>query len=178
MASTGVRARVHSVRRGVGACLLTLVLPLVAGCGAGFGAQSQQVYQPADGVTVRSSMVYVVNTLVVTDGNGNGTVVVALVNQSDEPDQLVSLTAEDTGGDPVEVSPIPPDFALAAGESVQTADESTLRLSSPKVKPGGLVTLTFEFKQAAPVTIEVPVVPQSTDYADVEVGPPPPQPGG
>lgn len=168
---TPLHDRASTLRRRVGACLVTLTLPLFTGCGAGFEAQSQQVYQPADGVTVRSSMVYVVNAVVVTDGEGNGTVVVALINQSDEPDELVSLAAEDTKGAAVEVSPIPPDFALPSGQSVQTAETGTLRLSSPKLKPGGLVTLTFEFKEAASVEVEVPVVPQSADYADVEVGP-------
>lgn len=171
-ASTPVRDHTRSRRCKAGGWLLTLTLPLIAGCGAGFGAQTQQVYQPADGVTVRSSMVYVVNALVVTDGDGNGTVVVALINQAAEADQLISLTAEGTAGDPVEVTPIPADFTLAPGESVQTAETSTLRLSGPELKPGGLVTLTFEFKRAAPVSVEVPVAPQSTDYADVEVGPP------
>jgi len=170
-ASTPVRDHTRSHRCRAGAWLLALTSPLIAGCGAGFGAQTQQVYQPADGVTVRSSMVYVVNALVVTDGDGNGTVVVALINQAAEADQLISLTAEGTAGDPVEVTPIPDDFALAPGESVQTAETSTLRLSSPELEPGGLVTLTFEFKEAAPVSVEVPVAPQSTDYADVEVGP-------
>lgn len=172
-ASTPAHDRTRSLRRRVGACLLTLTLPLVASCGAGFGAQSQQVYQPANGVTVRSSMVYVVNALVVTDGEGNGTVVVALINQADEPDQLVSLAAEDTTGEPVEVAPGPADFALAPGQSVQTAEKANLRLSGAGVTPGGLVTLTFEFSNAAPVSVEVPVMPQSTDYEDVEVGPVP-----
>jgi len=169
--STPVRTHRQSLGCKAGAWLLTLALPLIAGCGAGFGAQTQQVYQPADGVTVRSGMVYVVNALVVTDGDGNGTVVVALINQADEPDRLVSLTAEATTGEPVEVTPIPTDFELASGESVQSAETGTLRLSSPELEPGGLVTLTFEFEQAAPVSVEVPVLPQSTDYADVEIGP-------
>jgi copper(I)-binding protein len=170
--STPVRHHPRSLACKAGVWLLTLASPLIAGCGAGFEAPSQQVYQPADGVTVRSGMVYVVNALVVTDGDGNGTVVVALINQADEPDQLISLTAEDTAGGSVEVAPVPPDFELPAGESVQTAETGTLRLSSPELRPGGLVTLTFEFEQAAPVAVEVPVLPQSTDYADVEVNSP------
>ncbi len=170
-AASPAQRRTRGLFRCLGFWLLVLVLPLAAGCQSGFDAQSQQVYQPADGVNDRSSDVYVINALVVTDGKGNGTVVVALVNQADEDDQLVSLTAEGASGEPLEAAPVPADFMLASGQSVQTAESSTLRVSGKEVEAGALVTLTFEFKLAEPVTVDVPVLPQGTDYRDVEVGP-------
>ncbi len=67
-----------------------MLAPLLAGCGTGFQAQTNQIYQPGPGITVRDGGVYAINTLIVTDGNGNGTLVAALVNQAARPDTLVS----------------------------------------------------------------------------------------
>lgn len=148
------------------------LLVALTGCAAGFDAQTNQPYQPAQGVTVRSSEVYAVNTLVVTDGNGNGTVVTSLINQRSEPDKLVALTAKDTAGGGAKVSPLPKGgIELATQQAVQTATDGALRISSDTLHAGGLVTLSFEFESAAPVKVEVPVVAASTTYADVSIGP-------
>jgi len=149
-----------------------VVLGAVPACGAGFDAQTNQPYQPAPGVTVRTSDVYAVNTLVVTDGEGNGTVVTSLVNQAAEPDKLVALTAKDTKGGTVDVSPLPDGgIELAPQQALQTATDGALRVSTDTLQAGGLVTLAFEFESAARVEVEVPVVAASTQYADVPIGP-------
>ncbi len=148
-----------------------ILLGALAGCGAGFDAQTNQPYQPAAGVTVRTSEVYAVNTLVVTDGEGNGTVVTSLINQASEPDKLVALTAEDSEGAGVDVSPLPDGgLELAPRQALQTATDGALRISADTLQAGGLITLAFEFESASRVEVEVPVVAASTQYADVPIG--------
>ena len=150
-AFTPARHRGGTLRALATAALLMLALPILSGCGAGTDAQTQQPYQPAEGVTVRSSEVYVVNALVVADDEGNGTVVSALINQADEPDSLVPSTAETGEGDEVQVAPMPTEgIELAPHTAEQTAHSGALRVTGETVTPGGLVTLTFEFEQAAP----------------------------
>src|SRR4051812_21155557 len=47
----------------------------LSGCAASFNAPTNEPYQPAAGISDRSTAVYAINALVVTDGSGNGTVV-------------------------------------------------------------------------------------------------------
>lgn len=158
--------------RMVQALVSAVLLGTVMGCGAGFDAQTNQPYQPAAGVTVRTSDVYAVNTLVVTDGEGNGTVVTSLINQAAEPDKLVALTAKDSNGGTVEVSPLPEGgIELSPQQALQTATDGAFRVSADTLHAGGLVTLAFEFESASRVEVEVPVVTASTEYADVPIGP-------
>ncbi|MBA2773068.1 MAG: hypothetical protein H0U36_03370 [Nocardioidaceae bacterium] len=173
--ATPARGRSGSASRRrwlVPALVSVVLLGALTGCGAGFDAQTNQPYQPAPGVTVRTSDVYTVNTLVVTDGEGDGTVVTSLVNQASEPDKLVGLTAQDGEGGGVEVSPLPDGgIELAPGQAVQTATDGALRVHGDTLQAGSLITLAFEFESAARVEVEVPVLAASTEYADVPIGP-------
>lgn len=171
-AAEAAHGRATRRRRLVQALSAAVFLGAVSGCGAGFDAQTNQPYQPVPGVTVRTSDVYTVNTLVVTDGDGDGTVVTSLINQAAESDKLVGLTATDTQGDTVEVSPLPDGgIELAPQQAIQTATDGALRVTADTLQAGGLVTLAFEFESAARVEVEVPVVAASSQYADVPLGP-------
>ena len=66
--------------------------PQLAGCSRGFGAQTDQIYQPGPGISVRSGGVYVINALVMTDGSGHGTLIGALINQQPHADILESVS--------------------------------------------------------------------------------------
>lgn len=143
----------------------------LSGCGAGFDAQTQQQYQPAAGVSNRDGDIYAINTLVVTDGQGSGTVVSALINQTDVEDSLQSVTATDDRGG-MQVQPLPEaGFPLPANQLVQLGNDGPVRISSEELQAGLFVTLTFTFANAAPVQVDVPVVNDSATYADVPVGP-------
>lgn len=152
--------------------VLAALLLLSSGCGSNFNAQSQQQYQPAVGVSDRTSGVYAINTLVVTNDNGDGTVVSALINQAKHDDTLAKVTAVDNLGAALKVAPLPASgLSLPAGQAVQLADSGAVRLSGSSPKAGTFITLTFTFAQAAPVAVQVPVVINSSTYASVPVGP-------
>lgn len=170
MASSTRTADVRRLLRAT-AGLVTTALVLV-GCGANFNAQSEQQYQPAVGVNSRTAGVYVIDTLVVTDGKGNGTVVSALINQQSSDDTLQSVTAQDLHGHSLQVSQLPNNgVRLPSGQAVQLGDSGAVRISGSPLLAGGVITLTFTFAQASPKRLEVPVVTDSSTYSRVPVGP-------
>lgn len=152
-------------------CAATALLGLT-GCGAGFDAQTQQQYQPAVGVSNREGDVYAINTLVVTDGQGNGTVVSALINQADAEDTLASVAATDDRGAALRVQPLPDaGISLPTSQLVQLGNDGAVRVSSKDLQAGQFLTLTFTFANAAPLQVDAPVVETGETYADVPLGP-------
>jgi copper(I)-binding protein len=165
---TETRGAKRLVFTGIGLAAAGLAL---TGCGAGFDAQSQQLYQPAVGINHRVGDIYVINTLVVTDGKGNGTLVCALVNQQTRDDTLKSVSAADGQGSQLQVVVPSSGVRLPARQSVQLADSGAVRVNGASLQAGSIITLTLTFAQAAPVTIESPVVDDSPTYSQVPVGP-------
>lgn len=144
----------------------------LTGCGASFNAQSEQPYQPATGVSNRSGEVYAIDALVVTNGNGDGTVVCALINEAEHDDALRAVSAVDDKGSALTVAPLPSNgVPLPAHQAVQLATSGMVRVNGSTLRAGTFVTLTFTFAQAAPVTVGVPVLDQNSTYANVPVGP-------
>lgn len=160
-------------RRSVALASAATALVGVVGCGSNFNAQTQQQYQPAVGISNREGDVFSVNTLVVTDGEGNGTVVSALINQADTNDALRSVTATDEGRQ-LQVEPLPDSgIALPPNRLVQLGNEGLVRIRDDNLRAGYFVTLTFTFANAAPLELDVPVVEAGgagSPYADVPVG--------
>lgn len=150
-----------------------VVVPLLAGCGStSFGAQTSQVYQPGPGITVRSSDVYVFNALVVTDGDGNGTLVGGLINQVTRTDTLQSVALTTPQGKQVDATILPGTVSLPDQLSVQLADTGDVRFGGD-LEAGLNYSLTLTFANAAPVTVIVPVLTDAAEFATVPVGPTP-----
>jgi hypothetical protein len=157
------------VRIGVGVAAVAFTL---AGCGSNFNAQSQQEYQPAVGLTDRTGQVYAVDTLVVTNGHGDGTVVAALINQAHQTDILRAVSAVTDQGTKLKVGPLPGGgLRLPYEQSVQLANSGAVRVSGSTLQAGSVIHLTFTFQQAAPVQVDAPVVTDSSTYSSVPVGP-------
>jgi hypothetical protein len=150
-----------------------VVSPLLAGCGAGFQAQTNQIYQPGPGITDRSDGVYVVNALVVTDGEGHGTLVGGLINQEPRPDKLESASVACRTGAAPKASIAGGTVALPSQRTVQLADTGVVRLTGT-LRAGSFCTLSVTFQRAAPVDMDIPIVANSADYAAVPLGPTPP----
>jgi len=76
----------------------------LASCG--FDAPTDQMYTPGVGVNVRTGTVDVLHAAIVSDTDGSGTVIAALVNNDqDDPDRLVEVAgAEDDASITVTVS--------------------------------------------------------------------------
>jgi hypothetical protein len=149
---------------------------MLSGCAASFDAPTYQPYQPAAGISDRSGAVYAIDTLVVTDGSGNGTVVSSLINQQQQDDTLQSYSAADSNGDGITTAPLPQPIDLPAypspDQNVQVGTSGILRLTG-NVEAGTFVSLTFDFGNATPVTVEAPVLNggPNTDYADIPIRP-------
>lgn len=143
----------------------------LSGCGSSFNAQSQQQYQPAAGVSDRTGGVFAINTLVVTNGKGDGTLVSALINQGQSVDSLREVTAADNTGSGLKVAKLPAGgLSLPAGRAVQLANSGAVRISGKALSAGTFITLTFTFDQAVPLELQVPVLNRSSTYADVPLG--------
>jgi len=151
---------------------LVLAATLTAtGCASSFDAQTNQPYQPAEGVNDRSGEVYVISALVVTDDEGNGTAVAGLVNERAEPDTLRTVSATGPDGNSVSVTMPDGPVEIPGRELVQIGYEGLVRLESDTIEAGDYITLDFTFANAAPVQLEVPVVLAGSDYTDIPVGP-------
>jgi hypothetical protein len=146
----------------------------LSGCGANFSAQTNQVYQAAEGTDDRSALVYSLNTLVVGDGEGNGTVTARLVNQGPVEDALESYTATIDGED-ITVAPLAEPIALGTApspeQSILIGPEGELRLTGESFEPGDFVTLNMVFTESEPLSMEIPVVGMTPEYAEIPVGP-------
>jgi hypothetical protein len=172
------RPRTGRIRFLTAAFAASAVLAL-SGCAANFNAPTNEPYQPAAGISDRSGAVYAINTLVVADDSGNGTVVSSLINQQQDDDTLQSYSATDSTGADITTTPLAQPIPLPASPSpdqaVQLGSSGDLRLSGNNVESGTFVTITFTFATAAPVTVNVPVVVGGPDtiYSGIPVGPSP-----
>ncbi len=143
-------------------------------CGANFEAQTQQIYQPADGVNNKDSDVYVMGALVVVGadesiGKGSGTVVARLINSADAPDTVSSVVATDGEGNEITVGGLAVSLELQPGESLQLADDASIQLTGDTLEAGKLITLNFTFENAEPVSVQAPVFTNEGVYSDVSI---------
>jgi copper(I)-binding protein len=169
------RSAVSAPRRRIrrrAALVGVVVVPWLTACGSGFHAESNQIYQPGPGITVRhQGGVYTLNAFVVTDGNGHGTLVGALINQRAQPDALVSVrTSIVPSGKALKTTLQGGPITLAPHHSVQLANSGAVRLEGA-LAAGSYVSVTLTFRQAAPIKVEIPILSRSAEFDKVPVGP-------
>lgn len=162
---TGPASR--AVRRTAVAAACGLVGVLLAGCSNGFNAQTDEIYQPGPGITVRQDGVFLLNAAIITDGQGNGTLVGALLDQSKHPDSLIAVHA--LGSKPPQATIIAGPMTLPSHQSVQLADSGYVRFTGT-LATGSFMKITLRFKNGTPITTQVPVLPNTGDFAKVPVG--------
>lgn len=160
-------------RRTVAAAVAALLaVPALSACGVSFGAATDQPYQPGDGVIDRSGAIDVLNALVVSATPGSGRLVVGLVNNTDEDDELTGVVAAGDGS-PVTFELGDGETTIPAGELLNLAGDDAAVVSvtgdEESVLPGKFLRLTLQFQTADDVTVNVPVLAQNEDYADVEI---------
>ena len=160
-----------NVRRSIAAAAVVLVVPVLAGCGVNFRAQTDQVYNPSVGVDDRSGQVDVLNALIVSGAAGSGTVVASLSNNDEEhPDTLKSVTGalDDSS---IKVTP-GGDTTIPAGGLLNLATKGRIFAQGQQITPGAFVNITFNFDRAGAVTVDVPVVSSSDPaYAGIPLPP-------
>lgn len=145
------------------AATLALAAPALSACG--FEMATDRVYTPAAGTNNRDGSVDVLNAVVVSTEPGSGTFIASLSNNStEEPATLEGLSGE---GVEAEVEPI----EIPEGALVNLAEPPAEIEVTGDFEAGGVVTLTLDFG-GEEATLEVPVVPNADEYADLD-GPAP-----
>lgn len=152
---------------------LALLVAVLAGCGVvRFHAQTNEIYQPGPGITVRNGDVYGLNLAVVTDGEGHGTLIGALLNKVTAPDKLEAVSVRQLDGKRLTVAILPGYIALQPEQSVQLADTAAVRVTGD-LTSGTYVRLVLTFHNAAPIRLKVPVLISGPDFNSVTIGPAP-----
>lgn len=166
-----------SARRWFVALAGLLTAGTLTACGTGLDAQTNEIYNPAIGVNARGGGVDVLNLLIVANPDGTGTVSGALINQSDDPDQLTGVAATNEEAELLRVEApalplvIPPADEIPI-DPVNLEDGSAIYV--PEVRPGSFLTLELTFANGEPVVAEVPVVDRDEPldiYSSVPTGP-------
>lgn len=139
----------------------------------GFGEQTYQQYQPAAGANYRSPTVDVLNTLLVANADKSATLSASIVNNTGSNQSLSSVTVTSLDGAktlPVRSTkillPLPKDAAATVGQ----ASDAGGFVVMDGAKAGYYVKVTLNFTDAAPVTIDTPVVTRTADYDSVTGG--------
>lgn len=146
----------------------------LSGCGTGFDAQTNQAYQPGDGSIERTADVDLLGVVAVDNADDTATISASIMNKSDADDRLVGVTGAGRSGDAIDVEVADP-VDLPPGDLVSLGEEPEVVLSSDELAPGYFTDLTFEFENAGPVDIDVPVVSreESETYAEIAEAPEP-----
>ena len=161
-------------RRLAATALATTALLALGACGTSFNAQTSKVYQAAVGADHRGEL-DVMNTQLVANDDGSATLSASIVNNTKTEQKLESVTATTLGGEELTV--------IKRGESLALpSDVGTIvgAVASPSgfwitkgADAGHYVRLTLTFTDAAPVTIEAPVVSRTSEYDEVATAPAP-----
>ena len=159
-------------RRRLAAAALVLAAPVLSSCGGNFNQQTNEIYNPAEGVDDRSGSVDVLNALVVSGAEGSGTVVTTFVNNDqDTPDTLKAVAGSGPDAS-LKITPGGP-TTIPAGGLLNLADKGRIFVEGERVKAGYFLELTFTFDRGKAITVDAPVVNAAEpEYTNV------PQPSG
>lgn len=151
------------------------VVPLLAACGTNFGAQTDKVYTPADGVSNRDGMVDVLNALIVSETPGSGRLIGGLVNNDTSTDDQLTGVAGAGNSQGLTVSLAGGDTTIPAGGLLQLADDDAANVQiqgdPSELYAGAFARVTFSFANADPVTVNVPVLAPGENYTHVQLTP-------
>ncbi|HLN78438.1 MAG TPA: hypothetical protein VK204_15435 [Nocardioidaceae bacterium] len=153
-----------TLRRSIAVAALVLA-PVLSSCG--LHQPTDRVYNPGVGVNERSGQVDVLGAVVVSGKDGSGTLSAAVVNNNQQQGDALTQVAG-SGQDADVTATVSSPIQIKPGSSVQLTDESTpIAVKGKSIKTGAFVTLTFSFQNAESVSLDVPVVANRGDYADV-----------
>ncbi len=162
-----MKAVLVPLRRRIAVAAVLLSAPLSTVLSAcGFDAQTDRVYTPGVGVNDRTGTVDVLHAVIVSGEDGSGTVVAALVNNDEQNDDaLVEVAgAGDDASITVETAG---ETKVGAGKLYQLANQGEVTATGEQIKPGAFVSLGFSFQRGESVTIDVPVVSNTNEFANV-----------
>ena len=166
-----IRARFGKTAAGrllLGAGALALLMPAIAGCEAGNGAPTLEFHAASAGAQTVVNGIRITNVFVLGAPSGaslpagsSASLFLSLFNDGATADTLQSVSA------PAAAASVTLD-----GGTVPLPSETPVNLTGPQpsavlnnlsapLSSGGYVAVTLQFKNAGPVTLQVPVEPQS-----------------
>lgn len=155
-------------RRLAATALATTALLALGGCGTGFSAQTNQVYQAGTGANHRGEM-DVLNTLFVANDDKSATLSAAIVNNTDQDQKLSSVTVTTLDDKELTVRSLKVLVPLPAGKltTIGGASDAGGFQITEGADAGDYVKVTFTFSDSAAVTLEAPVVTRTAEYDKV-----------
>ena len=175
-----IRARFGKTAAGrllLGAGALALLMPAIAGCEAGNGAPTLMFHAASAGAQTVVNGIRITNVFVLGAPSGstlpagsNASLFMSLFNDGTTDDTLQSVSAAGAAS------------VTLAGGTVAVPSETPVNLTGPQpsavlnnlsapLPSGGYVKVTMQFKNAGPVTLQVPVEPQSYYWATYSPAP-------
>jgi copper(I)-binding protein len=139
-----------------------LVLSLGGLTSCGFNMATDRPYTPGEGTNASTGDVEVLSAVVVAAQPNQGTLVLTLVNGSDDDTSLNGVSGTDLEVDefePVEVGP---------GDAVNLADEGGI-LVSGDFDAGHVLPLTLTYADGATTELNVPVVTACDHYLGLDL---------
>jgi copper(I)-binding protein len=171
-----IRARYGKTAAGrllLGAGVLALLIPAIAGCEAGSDAPTLEFHPASFGAHTVFNGIQITNAFVLGAPNGStlpsgssAGLFVSLYNGGSSSDTLLSATASGTAGS----------ISLSSGTVPLAANAAPVNLTGPEPKVvlenlsqplrgGTNVPVTFDFQHAGTVTLQVPVEAQAFQWA-------------
>jgi copper(I)-binding protein len=153
----------------LGAGVLALLIPAIAGCEAGADAPTLEFHAASAGAQTVFNGIKITNAFVLGAPSGStvpsgssASLFVSLYNAGDSSDTLVSATAPGSAAS----------ISLSGGTVAVPANSAPVNLTGPEpdvvlenlTKPlrgGSTIPVTFTFQHAGAVTLQLPVEPQS-----------------
>jgi copper(I)-binding protein len=165
-----IRARFGKTAAGrllLGAGALALLVPAIAGCEAGNGAPTLQFHAASAGTQTIVNGIRITNVFVLGAPSGStlpagssASLFMSLFNDGANADTLVSASADGASSVTLDGAPV----ALPSETAVNLTGPQPSAVLNNLSKPlasGGYIPVTLQFKNAGPVTLQVPVEPQS-----------------
>jgi copper(I)-binding protein len=157
----------------LGAGALALLIPAIAGCEAGDDAPTLQFHSASSGAQATVNDIRITNMFVLgapadstlPSGSSAG-LFLSIYNGGTSSDELESVTAPGTAGS-ITLSGAPVALPANAAPVNLTGPqpEAVLEGLSKPLRGGSFIKMTLQFAHAGAVTLQVPVEPQSFQWA-------------
>ena len=155
----------RTVRRSVALAVggLLLATPVLSSCG--FNYATDRVYTPAAGVNDRDASVDVLGAVIVAKQDGAGTFIATFSNNNQDKSNTVESIAG-SGDSPAQAGTFSP-IKIKPGSLVNLATVGGIPVTGT-FELGNFVPLQITLGTGQQVTMTVPVVPDSGDYAGLD----------
>lgn len=175
-----IRARFGKTAAGrlfLGAGALALLMPAIAGCEAGNGAPTLEFHAASAGTQTIVNGIRITDVFVLGAPSGatlpagsSASLFMSLFNGGANADTLVSASAAGASDVALDGGTVPLPLETLVNLTGPAPSAVLTNLSKP-LASGRYVKVVLQFKNAGPVTLQVPVEPQSYDWATYSPAP-------